>query len=368
MTPHIVAIGISIGTVLPLAAHAQEPYGFPDHGLQCAAIVPSSALREATVARLSDLEIDLWLENTTGETLRVVMDEPSSTNWALPELFDVAIAPTDGRKVSIPEFDYQCGWVIDEMCTVRELAAGHRLERHVKLADWFGPQGFDLPPGEYRLEVTYIGLRSHDDWAPTPELKTALARQYKPFEGAWKGKATSRPIAVTISPPSEKLEWSEPQKGLRAALELRPSTGPLVFGESVQPIVHLENAGEDAITFDVELPVDQDDDIEVKDADGRSLQASHGYCTGASPEISWVLRPGERIAIFGAPIELRPPGPDRTRAWPRRIEAPPGTYALSYRLLLRQDGGWTFHTPPKARAYFGDVVAGPRTFRLAERR
>jgi hypothetical protein len=215
------------------------------------------------------------------------------------------------------------------------------------MADWFVWQNVLLPRGRYRIRAAYLGVAAFED---------ASLRRSSRFADCWPGTARSdwrtfeivglRPSTLTSERIDEAqfvrqvLPRGEPRDGIIATLDLLPRGSRYFLGEELQPVVYVENVGEELLFLDRALPHSQGDDLEVRSTAGIPVQHSRTMGTG-----------------YPGGLRLR-------RASMRFVTLPPSARPLQNGQILAGLSSFPFRSPRRESSSFsggeGNKGAPPR--------
>lgn len=267
-------------------------------------VAPGEVMLVAELKNVSDKPIRL-VGVRYGEGVTAPSVGKSNTRRFGPILFQYAFRTKDGDLIEPPlnqglgnPFLELSGAQIEQIEPGRSIVCALRpLETRYDAMHW-------LPPGEYTLEVSYVGV----DDATQAEMMKHWPKMG--FTGLWNGKVASNVIPLTIADqPKLDLEWGPTTSGLQAAIEFKdgdtyraegaPKPPPHEFpvGAAVSSLVHIKNVSDKPITFWTE-EFRQGDTIEVTDATGKVTRPGVPFFTGWAVMSKWTLRPGEIATTY----------------------------------------------------------------------
>lgn len=290
--------------VISAAPKTNEQKATMDAAVVSQFAAPGEVTLVAELKNVSDKAIRL-VGVRYGEGVSAPSVGKSNTRRFGPILFQYAFRTKDGDLIEPPfneglgnPFLELSGALIEQIEPGQSIVCALRpLETRYDAMHW-------LPPGEYTLEVSYVGV----DDATQAEMTKHWPKMG--FTGLWNGKASSNVIPLTIADqPKLELEWGPTTSGLQAAIEFRdgdtyraegaPKPPPHEFpvGAAVSSLVHIKNVSDKPITFWTE-EFRQGDTIEVTDATGKVTRPGVPFFTGWAVMSKWTLRPGEIAATY----------------------------------------------------------------------
>jgi len=255
--------------------------------------------RAAIFASLADVTIWMRLQNHSKGPLLLATDEASRRWVATPDLVWLELARDDGTPLELPKFNVGFApWngsgdpdVFDRV-PVRWLGVDQTFDWSIPLRDVPGWQSIELAPGAYRVRATYRG---------PPDLSTVKYAD-PGAAAAWRGAAVSRTLRFEITGANPRLEWSEPQAGLRIAPLPDPRGDRFLHGEPIPMAFLVENVTDAPIEFARDVGGSQDDDVHISDAAGADLGLGKSYYTGVNERTHLTLSPHARVRLYAAPV------------------------------------------------------------------
>lgn len=218
------------------------------------------------------------------------------------ELTDVAGNPASGLKRQFADT------ILRQV--IHPLEPGDAVRLVLAPGRFHQPLDYQLPPGEYTARISYVGLQ--EDFIPLAPGGTETNAK------SWRGKATSNATPFSIQNPlpphvaANELVWGPEVNGLRAAVEFRrPPTDPptqlklnhVPINSNLQPFIHIQNVSDTPIDFASEN-WRQNDQLVIKDRDGKRLDVVNVFYTSFPTLIRWTINPGEIAEIPAADIGI----------------------------------------------------------------
>ncbi|QEG38179.1 M56 family metallopeptidase [Roseimaritima ulvae] len=316
-----IALAVVIGG-LSMVAFAQsddDSWGDASHGLVCRILPvspsmdPESVDMNAAVDHFSspdDITFSVELKNVSHQAIHLkdirygndyaeAIRGKLNTNHYAPHLFEFTFTDAAGKAVARTqrEFTLDSHAMILRGAYVAKLDPNQSLKFLLKPAKFERSMDHRLPPGDYRVQVSYRG--------PSPAAKEWIAKHNpgQQLDKLWPHQVTSNVAKFSISAEGFRkpdLVWGPKTDGLQAALEIRvprksgvPTRAPGVLPEtSLHAVLHVKNVSDKPITF-VSETGRQGDRLQIKTAAGEDVKVKDVWMSGWPIDVRWTLQPGD---------------------------------------------------------------------------
>lgn len=326
----------------------------PSHGLLCRLVAVDPATKLDQIAQAEpvseythprDVTFAVELLNVSdepvklrgvayGEGYRQSAGKPNPNHFG-PHFFDFEFTTSAGKPIPRAKraFTVDTQSAIVNGVSIHELAPGESLRVLLRPTHFERSMSYRLGGGDFRVKVRYHGISSEVQ-AAIDERSTDRVR-----DDLWNHEVVSNETQFKIKPqPQPKLVWGAPTDGLRAAMEITvppgsgdPLTAPgVLVGTNLNVVFHVQNVGDQDVTFVSEAPR-QGDSVEVVDEAGKPIKVRNVWFSGWPIDVRWVLKPGD---VAQLPL-LTPSLNDLDR---------PGRYTVNYTIrfnsrILKDDAG-----------------------------
>jgi len=354
----------------------------------------ATAKRVTKFAHCDDVTLLVELQNVSdqpislqgtryGDSISPPWPGKSVSDTFAPHLFDCEFFDKQGKPIDRPsrkmlDADLMMSLTSGSAETVEP---GKSLVVLIHPTKWELDLGKRLAAGDFQIRVKYHG--------PTKGIIKEIARVWpdQPLTRVWSENVAASKAAFTIvrdpEARSRELVWGKAENGLRAAVEFRSAattpqgrrdtaSGTFPYGSRLNPLIHVENVSDKAISFWSET-WRQDDGITLIEDAGKETPVTHSWYSGWPRIELWTLKPGQTALL--SCITLGIAGTDAGAKEFSHPIAPfvvpdPGKYRLRYELhfgrLQRQDNNGK-KIIPREGDWVGTVLTGPAPITVRER-
>ena len=333
----------------------RSKWGDESHGLRCRILPVSPSMDPEKIeltapvdrfASPDDITFAVEIENVSGQliTLKDVLrrDGTLDANHYAPHLFEFLFTDPSGKPIARTqrEFVLASHAHILHGAPVKQIEPGQTLKYLLQPAKFQRSMDYQLPPGDYRVQVRYQG--------PSPAVKdwvVKVLKQQKP-EPSWFHQLTSNVASFSIAANGFRqpdLVWGPETDGMQAALEIRvprdsgiPTQAPGVLPKtSRDAVLHVKNVSNKPITF-VSETGRQGDTLQIKTANGEEIEVKDTWFSGWPIDVKWTIQPSEV-----AQLDVLTPGLNQPLA--------PGEYSARYTIRFNsrtlKDKDWQPNLP-----------------------